>query len=255
MTDNKTILAFLAHPDDAEFMCAGTLALLARKGWNVHIATMTPGDCGSVQYSREEISRIRKGEAAGAAALIGAQYHCAECDDLFFMYDRPTLVKTLEIIRRVRPDVVVALPPVDYHVDHETASRLVRSACFGAGVPNAETPGVEAYEPIPTLYYTDSHAGKDHYGRDLKPEFHVDVTSVIETKEKMLARHQSQRDWLMAHHGIDEYILLMKRFGQQRGKEIGVDYAEGFVQYLAPPFPQENILKTELGGLVHLDAG
>ena len=66
----KVVLSLGAHPDDAEFMCAGTLALLHEKGWEVHIATMTPGDGGTVEYSREEISRIRKGEAARAAAIL-----------------------------------------------------------------------------------------------------------------------------------------------------------------------------------------
>ncbi len=47
MNDRKVVLALMAHPDDAEFMCAGTLALLKRRGWEILIGTMTPGDCGS----------------------------------------------------------------------------------------------------------------------------------------------------------------------------------------------------------------
>ena len=47
MSDVRTVLSLLAHPDDAEFTCAGTLALLGQRGWQIHIATMTPGDCGS----------------------------------------------------------------------------------------------------------------------------------------------------------------------------------------------------------------
>ncbi len=75
-TNNKTVLSLGAHPDDAEFFCAGTLALLREKGWEIHIATMAPGDCGTVQYSRDEISRIRKGEAAKSAAILDGIYHC-----------------------------------------------------------------------------------------------------------------------------------------------------------------------------------
>ena len=60
LRSEKTVLCIEAHPDDAEFLCAGTLALLRERGWQVHIASVTPGDCGTVQYSREEISRIRK---------------------------------------------------------------------------------------------------------------------------------------------------------------------------------------------------
>jgi len=59
VSDRSEIMVITAHPDDAEFMCTGTLALLHERGWEIHIATMAPGDCGTVQYSREEISRIR----------------------------------------------------------------------------------------------------------------------------------------------------------------------------------------------------
>ena len=61
----KVVLGVFAHPDDAEFLCAGTLLRLAReRGWQVHIATMTPGDCGSAELPPGEISRIRRAEGA-----------------------------------------------------------------------------------------------------------------------------------------------------------------------------------------------
>src|SRR5215471_8306134 len=85
--NNKTILAVLAHPDDAEFLCAGTLIRLKKEhGFDVHIASMTPGDCGAVEYGPQEISRLRRAEGAKAAALIGASYHCLEERDLLVMY-------------------------------------------------------------------------------------------------------------------------------------------------------------------------
>ncbi|UCD50593.1 MAG: PIG-L family deacetylase, partial [Phycisphaerales bacterium] len=86
MTENKTLLCIGAHPDDAEFLCAGTLTLLHQRGWQIHIATMTPGDCGTTEHTREEISRIRKAEAAKAIALLDGTYHCLECDDVLIMY-------------------------------------------------------------------------------------------------------------------------------------------------------------------------
>ncbi len=66
----------------------------------------------------------------------------------------------------------------------------------------------------------------------------------------MLACHESQRNWLLEHHKIDEYILAMKRFAEMRGKEIDGQYAEGFRQHLGHGYPQENILKEILGNLV-----
>jgi len=248
----KIALSLGAHPDDAEFFCAGTLALLRKKGWQIHIATMTPGDCGTVQYSREEISRIRRAEAAKAASLLDGSYHCLECDDIFILYDRPSLLKAIELLRKVRPTIVFTTSPSDYMVDHEMASKLAQTACFACGVVNVETPGAEPFEPIPYLYYMDPPEHKDTLGKEIEASTIVDITSVIDTKEKMLCCHESQRHWLMTHHGMDEYVSIMKNSGQKRGRQINSDYAEGFRQHLGHAYPQDNILKAELGDLVHV---
>src|SRR3984885_8901744 len=76
------ILAIHAHPDDVEFQCAGTLALLKQKGCAITIATMTPGDCGSAEHSPEEIANIRREEAFRSAQLLEAEYVCLEFRDL-----------------------------------------------------------------------------------------------------------------------------------------------------------------------------
>ena len=251
MEDNKVVLSIGAHPDDAEFLCAGTLALLHERGWQIHIATMTPGDAGTVEYSREEISRIRKAEATKGAALLDGTYHCLECSDIFIMYDRPTLLKTIELVRKVRPKIVFTLSPSDYMVDHEMASKLAQTACFCCGVVNVETPGAEPFEPVPYLYYADPVEGKDKLGADVKPSTIVDVSSVMDTKEKMLCCHESQRAWLLKHHGPDAYIDAMKAHGRRRGTDIGCHYVEGFRQHLGHAYPHHNILKKELTDVVH----
>ena len=78
----KTILAIHAHPDDIEILAGGTLAQLSAAGHQVVMVSMTPGDCGSHEYSPEEIASIRRREAAAAARRIGAAYRCAEFRDL-----------------------------------------------------------------------------------------------------------------------------------------------------------------------------
>src|SRR5688572_30990016 len=123
------VLAVMAHPDDAEFLCAGTMIRLAREhGWRIHIASMTPGDCGSAEHSSDEVARIRRGEGAAAAARLGGHYHCLEERDLLVMYDAPTLAKVTELYRVVRPRVVFTHSPDDYMLDHEMTSRLARAA-------------------------------------------------------------------------------------------------------------------------------
>src|ERR1700761_2741519 len=100
-------LAILAHPDDAEFLCAGTMARLRKeRGWVIHIASMTPGDCGSAEHGPEEIARIRRGEGAAAAAVIGATYYCVEERDLRVIYGEPALEKVVRLLNKVRPQVV-----------------------------------------------------------------------------------------------------------------------------------------------------
>lgn len=244
--NNKTVLAIVAHPDDAEFNCAGTLALLRERGWHVEIATMTAGDCGSIEHSREEISAIRKKEAATSAGILGANYHCLGCDDVFIMYDRKTLVRTIALIRKVRPKVVLTMSPECYMVDHETTSRLVQTACFSGGIVNIYTEGVEPYYFIPYLYYLDPMEGKNIFGREVSASTLVDITPVMDIKEQMLLCHKSQRSWLIAHNGMDEYIGTMKELSEMRGREISTRYAEGFRQHLGHAFPQNNILKQTL---------
>ena len=240
------ILSFMAHPDDCEFTCAGTLIRLEQEaGGEITIATSTSGDVGSAARRPEEIARIRHKEAKAAAGLIDAAYYAAGCEDVFVMYDKPTLQRFVEIVRKARPDVVITHPPADYMVDHENVSRLVRTACFAAPAPNVLTYDQDPAPPIeqvPHLYYVDPTELKDPMGTPVTPDFIVDVTGVMETKEKMLACHASQREWLREHHGMDEYMEIMKRMGAQRGKLIERPFGEGFRQHRGHPYPRNNLI-------------
>jgi LmbE family N-acetylglucosaminyl deacetylase len=244
------ILSLLAHPDDAEFLCAGTLTRLAREhGWHVHIASMAPGDCGSAELPPDEIARVRRAEGASAAAVIGATYHCVEERDLRIVYGEGPLERVVRLMRRVRPRVVLTHSPADYMLDHEQTSAVVRAACFAASVPNflCDRIGERPLDGIPHLYYCDPVEGKDALGRPVEPGFYIDVSAVIETKAEMLARHASQRDWLLKQHGMDQYVRAMRDWGEQRGRSRGVAYAEGFRQHLGHSYPQGNLLGELLG--------
>ncbi|HEY5511066.1 MAG TPA: PIG-L family deacetylase [Prolixibacteraceae bacterium] len=245
----KIVLGIFAHPDDAELMCVGTLSLLKKAGWSVHIATMTPGDKGSAELTRAEISIIRKVEAAKAAELLDGTYHCLECDDVYIVYDRETINKATALIRKVRPTIVLTASPNDYMIDHEMTSRVIQTACFASGIKNMEVIE-EPFESVPYLYYVDPLEGKDKFGIPIHPTIYVDITTEIGIKEDTLACHDSQREWLKKHHKMDEYILAMKRFAAFRGKEINSAYAEGFRQHLGHGYPQDNILKELLGDVV-----
>ncbi len=239
------ILAIHAHPDDVEFQCFGTLALLRKTGCPVTIATMTPGDCGSAEYGPDEISRIRRDEASQAANLIGADYLCLEFRDLSIIIDNDSRRRVTEAVRQTRPDIVLTAPPMDYMSDHEMTSRLVRDACFNAPIPNYETSASDPAPPlprIPHLYYVDAIEGTDYYGEPVHPEFIVDVSETFELKLEALACHDSQRAWLRKQHGLDEYIESAKRWSGRRGSKVGALYGEAFTQHKGHPYPSNNRL-------------
>ena len=243
------VLSVLAHPDDAEFLCAGVLARLVREhGWQAHIASMTPGDCGSAELPAEEISRLRRAEGANAAAVIGATYHCLDERDLRIFYTETTLAKVTRLLRLVQPRIVLTHSPSDYMLDHEMTSQVARAACFAAPVPNY-LPGEDLplLARIPHLYYCDPIEGKDPLGRPVEPSVVIDISSVIEVKAEMLAAHVSQRQWLIRHHGMDHYIEEMRNWCARRGQALGVAYAEGFRQHLGHSYPQDNLLAQLLG--------
>ncbi len=245
VTKSQRILAIHAHPDDIEFQCAGTLALLKERGHHITMATMTPGDCGSDELDSAAISEVRRGEARAAADVIEADYHCLEFRDLSIVFDNDSRNRVTEFVRKQRPDIVITAPPVDYMADHEVTSRLVRDACFNASVPNYKTKQWDPADPpkkVPHLYYVDPVGGTDWYGNPIEPGFIIDVSKAFETRLKMLACHASQREWLQRQHDIDEYMDACRRWAAQRGSEIGAEFGEAFRQHLGHPHPTDNLL-------------
>jgi len=254
---NKTILALHAHPDDVEILAAGTLAQLSAAGHRVVIVSMTPGDCGSRDRAPEEIAAIRRHEAAASARRIGAEYRCAEFRDLALFNDDASRRRVAEVLREMRPDVVLTASPEDYMCDHEATSALVRDACFGAPAPNYATSAPSPAPPlsaIPHLYFMDPLGGVDRENRPVLADFYVDIGPQFETKRAMLAEHASQREWLLAQHGIDDYLLAMERWTREAGFRAGVEFAEGFRHYKGHPYPSAPLLEELLGRVIRRHA-
>ncbi|WP_020475354.1 PIG-L deacetylase family protein [Zavarzinella formosa] len=248
---NKVALAILAHPDDVEFLCAGTLIRLIREqGWTVHAATMTPGDCGSAVNPPDEIAAIRRAEAKAGADFIGATYHCVEARDLRVHFTDELIERVVRLMAKTQPSIVLTHSPDDYHMDHEMTSKVVRAASFAAPIPNylhGRWEGLKPLDHIPHLYYCDPLEGKDLFGRAIRPNFWIDITKQLPDKETMLACHASQRNWLLKHHGVDDYLIAMRSWAAKQGAAAGVASAEGFRQHLGHSYPQDNILGQLLG--------
>ncbi|HEY3417590.1 MAG TPA: PIG-L deacetylase family protein [Armatimonadota bacterium] len=246
----ERILAFGCHPDDIEFMAAGTLALLAQRGYEIHFATMTGGEVGHPTLSVQQIRATRLQEAANAAQVIGGHYHYAGGADLEVEYNSEYRKKAVRVLREVDPFIVFTNPPMDYLADHEQTSLLVRNAAYIASVPNYDcgmptTPTSR----FPYVYYWNATGSCDIFGRPLPLSCAVDITTVIDSKVEMLACHKSQREWLAYHNGWDEYIENMKWHSREDGKRSGREYAEGFAQHRSTGHPKDNILKQILGDL------
>ncbi|HYK89013.1 MAG TPA: PIG-L family deacetylase [Acidobacteriota bacterium] len=247
------VLSFMAHPDDSEILVGGTLFLLKHHGWEVGIATMTAGDCGASTGTREEISRVRLREAQDAAAFLGAAFSCAGFRDVEVFSNAQNLRSVVELVRAFDPDVIITHSPADYMVDHEEASRMVRAAAFAIAMPLYETahiPAARVARATPALYYSDPVEGIDALGDRIRPEFYVNITDQMGLKRDMLSRHKSQRDWLRAHHHVDEYLDRMTGWGEQYGGECGVRYAEGFRQHLGHGYPHEPRIQSALSSLI-----
>jgi LmbE family N-acetylglucosaminyl deacetylase len=243
----KVVLSLLAHPDDAEILCAGTLIRLADRGWEIHIATMTPGDCGSASLIPDQIAAVRRQEAQSAAAQLGAEYHCLEERDVNVIFSPASNRKAIDLMRVVAPTLVITHPRHDYMLDHEQTHLLARSASFSYPIPNASGLPLAAGSTIPWLYYCDPIEARDPYtGQIIHPSTTIDVSNAMSRKEGMLACHISQREWLRSHHGMDEYIDAMKRHSALRGGEIGARYAEAFVQHCGHAYPDSDLLQNEL---------
>jgi LmbE family N-acetylglucosaminyl deacetylase len=248
MSNRNIALALLAHPDDAEILCAGTLIRLRKLGWEIHIATTANGDCGSTPLAADEIARIRRAEATRAAESIGGTYHCIGVRDAHVVYDPPTIDKVIALFRRVMPTLVFTHALRDYMMDHEMTAMLARCASHIFGAPNAssEPLGNGAHTAaIPHLYYCDPLEGIDPLGNAVAPTTLIDIRQELEAKAGALACHASQREWLRAHQGMDEYIDAMRRHAALRGALIGSPAAEGFVQHLGAAYPRNDLL-TEL---------
>ncbi len=245
----RRVLAIHAHPDDIEILAAGTLIRLIGLGHHVTVCTMTAGDVGSAEFGPDEIARMRQAEAARAAEVMGAaEYICAGFKDLAIFNDDASRRRVTELLRRVQPDIVLTASPVDYHCDHEATSLLVRDALFAAPAPNYLTGGDQpAIKAIPHLYFCDPAEGHDRDGNEIQPDFVVDVTAQMEKKSAALAAHESQRNWLKKHHGMDNYIETMQQWSAARGRLGGYAYGEGFRLYKCHPYPTAPLLQELLG--------
>ena len=222
----ESALIIVAHPDDIEFSCAGTLARWAKAGTRLCYVLCTSGDVGIAELgmTKAQAIAIREAEQLQAAEIVGTK------DVVFFREPDGMLVSTIDLrkklvreIRRFRPEVVVCGDPTivwvgnDYinHPDHRAAATAALDAIFpAAGQPNLfeelEEEGLMAHKPR-KVYVTGW----------VQNELYVNITETIDIKIAALRAHKSQmRDW--------DPEPRIKEWASERAKGKEMAYAEAF---------------------------
>jgi LmbE family N-acetylglucosaminyl deacetylase len=241
-----SVIALFAHPDDIEFVAAGTLALLKRKGWEIHMMNLANGCCGSTTTSREETARIRLEESRGAAGHLQGTHYDPIFNDLEVDYTQSALIHLVGILRRAKPTIVLTHAPSDYMEDHMQTCRLAVSAAFAKGVPNYPDPKdsryVPAYYEDVAIYHAQPHGNRTPLGKMVRPELAIGIDSVIEVKQAMLSEHRSQQAWLQDSQGMNSYVQTMLDLGREvveivsgadvSNRTVACKYAEGWRRHL-----------------------
>lgn len=217
------LLAIVAHPDDAELLCAGTLARAKADGAAIGICVMCQGDKGQPAKPIRNLAAVRRREMTAAARLLGVELLTVGIPDGTLTDNHATRRKLTEHLRRFRPTLILAHAPQDYHPDHQAASALAEAAswfCASRGYRTKSKP----LAAVPALWHMDTLDMLN-----FQPGFYMDITPYLTLKEKMLTCHQSQ---LARSQDRDFSPLadLMRRQSEARGHQSGVAVAEAFCQ-------------------------
>jgi LmbE family N-acetylglucosaminyl deacetylase len=229
-----TAIAIAAHPDDIEFVMAGTLLLLGAAGWELHYLNLSSGNLGSTTMTPARTARVRRGEAQAAAKQLGATWHAPFCNDLEIFYDARALRRLGAVIREVTPDVILTHSPQDYMEDHMNTSRLAVSAAFLRAMPGYRTtPPRKATERPVTIYHANPHGLSDQLRRRVQAGAFVDTSSVHARKLAALECHASQGGFLETTQGMNSYLRTMDETSRTVGKMSGrFRHAEGWRRHL-----------------------
>jgi len=237
-----TVLAAAAHPDDIEFMMAGTLLLLRDAGAEIHMCNLSNGNCGTATHGSEENAALRWLEAKASAKKAGAVMHESISYDLGLYYTEELAQKTGAIIRRVQPDILLVPSLEDYMEDHQNAARLLITGAFTRAMPNFKTlPDEPLYGKDVALYHALPYGLRDGMRKRIRPGMYVDIASALSLKRGMLACHESQKSFLDTSQGVDAYLDLMESMSAEVGTMSGrFKFAEGWRRHSHFGFADED---------------
>ena len=223
-------MVVVAHPDDAEFGCSGTVAKWCREGMEVVYVIVTDGSKGTSdrEITPKQLSEMRHREQVAAGKVLGLK------DVVFLGHPDAYLQPTLEVrrdiareIRRYRPDILITLSPMRNlningylgHPDHLAVGEATLSAVYPAARDHLTFPellkeGLEPHKVREVLI--QGHESPDKW---------IDVTGTIEIAIQALRTHTSQ----VEGREIEE---RMRQWRREAGKDHGMEYAEAFKQFI-----------------------
>jgi len=221
------ILVMAAHPDDAELSCSGTILSYIAQGKKVGIVDFTRGEMGT-----RGTPEIRLQESNDATKILGL--HAREnlgLADGFFQNDQASQLILMEVIRRYRPEIVLANALEDRHPDHGKGAKLAIDACFLSGLRMIHT--IDSHSKSEQAAWRPKHIYHYIQDRYLEPDFVIDITEHWETKEQSIRAFKSQffdptSKEPNSYISSPDFLSFIQARAQEMGHKIGVKYGEGF---------------------------
>ncbi len=228
------VMAIFAHPDDAEFLCSGTIARLVEQGYRAQYVLATSGDKGSddPNATPEQLIATREAEQRAAASILGVEeVTFLRHPDGEVEVSIPFRRELALVLRRGRPDIVFTFDPwqrYQIHPDHRAVGMTTLDAVAAARdhmyFPDQLTEGLKEHRVHNVYFFATEN-----------PNYYVDITSVMGKKIQALHAHTSQ----IRTEGLAERVKSRARI---LGQEIGVEYAEAFhyLPMMQPPALQRH---------------
>ncbi len=224
------ILAIVAHPDDAELSCSGTLMLHKFKGYKTGVVDLTQGELGS----RGSVE-IRQRETSASNKILQLDVReNLNMRDGFFVNDEKHQLEVIKVLRKYQPNIVITNAPHDRHPDHGRAAALVKDACFLAGLIKIETFDNEKSQ-APWRPKKVFQMIQDVF---IEPDFIIDISTTINQKIDSIKAYSSQfvgeeSDGPLTYISSKQYVDRSLYRSSMLGKRIGVQYGEGFIKTTA----------------------
>lgn len=219
------ILAIGAHPDDVELGCGGTLAKMISENKKVGILDLTEGELGT-----RGTALTRKSEAEEASKILSIAYReNLKFRDGFFKNDDTHQIELIKIIRKYKPDIVLANAVNDRHPDHGKAAKLVYDACFLSGLLKIQT----SYNGVTQDTWRPKQIFNYIQWNEEKPDFIIDISHFLDKKLEACMAYKTQfydPNSLEPNTPITS-INFKKSIiyrAENMGRLIGCDAGEGF---------------------------